>query len=119
MFGSFGMIAGTWLTLFGVVFVILGWRKIHRSEGLVTDGIYRFIRHPQYVGLLLIIFGWLLHWPTLLTLILFPLILTLYYRLAVSEDAALVQSFGAAFENYKRKTPRFFPHLGDIFYHRS
>jgi protein-S-isoprenylcysteine O-methyltransferase Ste14 len=57
MFGSFGMIAGTWLTLSGIMLVILGWRKIHRSEGLVADGIYRYIRHPQYLGLFLIIYA--------------------------------------------------------------
>jgi protein-S-isoprenylcysteine O-methyltransferase Ste14 len=118
MFGSFGMTAGTWLTLMGIVLVILGWRKIHKSEGLVTDGIYRYIRHPQYVGLFFIIFGWLLHWPTLLTLIIFPILVFVYYRLAVSEDTALAQSFGEAFEIYKRQTPRFFPHLGNLFHHR-
>jgi protein-S-isoprenylcysteine O-methyltransferase Ste14 len=119
MFGSFGMIAGTWLTLMGIALVILGWRKIHKSEGLVTDGIYRYIRHPQYVGLFFIILGWLLHWPTLLTLIIFPILVFLYYRLAVSEDTALTQSFGESFESYKRETPRFFPRLGDLFFRGS
>jgi protein-S-isoprenylcysteine O-methyltransferase Ste14 len=115
MFGSFGMIAGTWLTLSGIVLVIFGWRKIHKSEGLVTDGIYRYIRHPQYVGLFLIIFGWLLHWPTLLTLVISPILVFLYYRLAVSEESALTQHFGEAFEIYRRQTPRFFPRLGNYF----
>lgn len=117
MFGSFGMIAGTWLTLMGIVLVILGWRKIHKSDGLVTDGIYRHIRHPQYVGLFFIMFGWLLHWPTLLTLIFFPILFIVYYRLAVSEDKGLAQSFGEEFEIYKRKTPRFIPRLGNLFQH--
>ena len=112
MFGSFGMIAGTWLTLSGIVLVILGWRKIHKSEDLVTDGIYRYIRHPQYAGLFLIILGWLLHWPTLLTLIISPILVFVYYRLAVSEESALAQHFGDAFEMYKKQTPRFFPRLG-------
>ena len=113
IFGPFGMIAGTWLTLAGIVLVIVGWRKIHRSEGLVTDGIYRYIRHPQYVGLFCIIFGWLLHWPTLLTLIIFPILVFVYYRLSVSEDAFLSQNFGEAFNRYRQKTPRFFPRLGN------
>ena len=114
MFGSFGMITGTWLTLSGIVLVFLGWRKIHKSEGLVTDGIYRHIRHPQYIGLFLIMFGWLLHWPTLLTLILFPILLIVYYRLSVSEDRVLAQSFGEAFETYRRKTPRFVPRFANL-----
>ena len=115
MFGSFGMIAGTWLTLMGIVLVILGWRKIHKARGLVTDGIYRYIRHPQYAGIFCIICGWLLHWPTLLTLIIFPILTFVYYRLAVSEEAGLAKNFGEAFEIYKRQTPRFFPHFGNIF----
>jgi protein-S-isoprenylcysteine O-methyltransferase Ste14 len=69
--GSFGMIAGTWITLTGLILVVIGWREIHRARNLVTDGIYKYIRHPQYVGLFLILFGWLLHWPTLLTLKIF------------------------------------------------
>ena len=116
MFGRFGMIAGTWLTLAGIVLVIMGWRRIYRSEGLVTDGIYRLIRHPQYAGLFLIMLGWLLHWPTLLTLIFFPVLLVVYYRLAASEDAALQQYFGEEFETYKRQTPRFIPRLGSLFH---
>ena len=118
IFGSFGMIAGTWLTLMGIVLVILGWSKIHKSAGLVTDGVYRIIRHPQYVGLFFIMIGWLLHWPTLLTLIFFPVLLFVYYRLAISEDTALAQIFGEEFENYKSKTPRFIPHLGGLFRRR-
>jgi protein-S-isoprenylcysteine O-methyltransferase Ste14 len=113
------MVAGTWLTLMGIVLVILGWRKIHRSAGLVTDGIYRYIRHPQYTGLFFIIFGWLLHWPTLLTLIFFPILIFIYYRLAVSEERVLSRNFGEAFEIYKRQTPRFFPHFGNILRGRS
>ena len=116
IFGSFGMIAGTWLTLMGIVLVILGWRKIHQAQGLVTDGIYRYIRHPQYAGLFCIILGWLLHWPTLLTLIIFPILVFVYYRLAVSEENALAQNFGEAFEIYKRQTPRFFPRPGNLFH---
>ena len=118
VFGSFGMIAGTWLTLAGIVLVIAGWRKIHDADGLVTDGIYRFIRHPQYAGLFLIMIGWLLHWPTLLALVLFPVLLLVYYRLAVSEEGALAQRFGEAFAVYQQQTPRFIPRLGNLF-HRT
>ena len=114
--GSFGMIAGTWLTLAGIVLVIAGWRKVHNADGLVTDGIYRIIRHPQYAGLFLIMFGWLLHWPTLLTLILFPILLIVYHRLAASEDLALEQRFGEAYDVYRQQTPGFIPRLGNLFH---
>jgi protein-S-isoprenylcysteine O-methyltransferase Ste14 len=112
IFGSFGMIVGTWITLAGVVLVFLGWRQIHRAETLVTNGLYRYIRHPQYAGLFLIVMGWLLHWPTLLTLILFPIILMIYYRLALREERDLEEAFGTEYVEYRVKTPRFFPYPG-------
>jgi len=109
--GGFGMIAGTWITLAGILLVFLGWRKIHKAEGLVTDGVYGYIRHPQYVGLFLIMFGWLIHWPTLLTLILFPILIGVYYWLALKEEKGLEEVFGTEYERYKARTPRFFPRL--------
>jgi protein-S-isoprenylcysteine O-methyltransferase Ste14 len=108
-----------WMTLAGIVLVISGWRKIHKSQELVTDGIYRYIRHPQYTGLFLIMSGWLLHWPTLLTLIIFPILIFVYYRLAVSEETALAHNFGEAFEIYRQQTPAFFPHIKNFFPHKK
>jgi protein-S-isoprenylcysteine O-methyltransferase Ste14 len=67
----------------------------------------------------LIMFGWLLHWPTLLTLIILPILVFVYYRLAVSEESALAQHFGEPFETYKRQTPRFLPRFENIFGPRS
>jgi protein-S-isoprenylcysteine O-methyltransferase Ste14 len=107
--GSFGMIAGTWMTLMGLILVVIGWRKIHRAKDLVTAGIYKYIRHPQYVGLFLILFGWFLHWPTLLTLILLPFLVVVYYRLALREEADMTAAFGTEYENYMKQTPRFIP----------
>lgn len=109
--GGFGMIAGTWITLAGILLVFLGWRKIHKAADLVTDGVYGYIRHPQYVGLFLIMFGWLIHWPTLLTLILFPILMGSYYWLAMKEEKGLEEAFGREYERYKARTPRFFPRL--------
>jgi protein-S-isoprenylcysteine O-methyltransferase Ste14 len=75
------------------------------GEGLVKDSIYRYIRHPQYTGLFLIMFGWLLHWPAVLTLIIFPILVLVYYRLAVNEETALAKSYGKEFKIYRRQTP--------------
>jgi protein-S-isoprenylcysteine O-methyltransferase Ste14 len=111
IFGGFGMVAGTWMTLAGILLVLLGWRKIHRAQSLVTDGIYEYIRHPQYVGLFLIMFGWFLHWPTLLTLIIFPILVGVYYRLALREEKGLEEAFGDEYVRYKAQTPRFFPRI--------
>jgi protein-S-isoprenylcysteine O-methyltransferase Ste14 len=109
--GRFGMIVGTWVTLTGIVLVVLGWHKIHKAQDLVTDGLYKYIRHPQYTGLFLIMVGWILHFPTLLTLIIFPLLVLAYYRLAINEETQLEEAFGADYRKYKAQTPRFFPHL--------
>ncbi len=110
-FGSFGMIAGTWLTLFGLLLIVIGWRKIHGAQKLVTDGIYAYLRHPQYLGLFMIILGWLLHWPTLLTLILAPILLMIYYQQSRREERELFEVFGSEYEEYARRTPRFLPML--------
>jgi protein-S-isoprenylcysteine O-methyltransferase Ste14 len=107
--GSFGMIAGTWITLMGLILVVIGWRKIHGTRDLVTDGIYKYIRHPQYAGLFLILFGWLLHWPTLLTLLLFPILIVVYYRLALREEVEMTAAFGVEYKNYMKQTPCFIP----------
>lgn len=108
-FGTFGMIVGTWLTLIGLLLIVVGWQKIHGAQKLVTDGIYRHVRHPQYIGLFMIILGWLLHWPTLLTLILAPILLIVYYKLSRREEKELAEAFGSEYEEYARRTPRFLP----------
>ncbi len=105
------MIVGTWITLAGILLVFIGWRKIHKAKALVTDGVYNYVRHPQYVGLFLIMFGWLLHWPTLLTLTIFPILVTIYYRLALREENELEEAFGIEYQKYKEQTPRFFPYV--------
>jgi protein-S-isoprenylcysteine O-methyltransferase Ste14 len=109
MRGWTGVIVGSWMTLVGMLVVFIGWMRIHRSQGLVTDGIYRFVRHPQYTGLALILTGWILHWPTLLTLLMYPLLLFTYWRLSRSEDAEMATRFGAAHAHYVATTPRFIP----------
>jgi len=69
------------------------------------------IRHPQYLAFVLILLGFLLQWPTLLTLVVFPILLVMYARLAVTEEAEMRKQFGAELEAYAARTPRFFPRL--------
>jgi methanethiol S-methyltransferase len=110
-FGWPGMVVGAWLTLIGMVLVILGWRQIYRVEGLVQTGLYARIRHPQYTGIFLILTGWLLHWPTLLTLLMYPVLLVIYYRLARREERAMLAEFGEAYQEYCQRTAMFLPGL--------
>jgi protein-S-isoprenylcysteine O-methyltransferase Ste14 len=100
---------GVWMTLIGMLLVFFGWIKIHKSEGPVTSGIYRYIRHPQYTGIFLIITGWLFRWLNPTILIMYPILLILYYRLARGEEKHVLKEYGDAYLNYKGSTPMFFP----------
>ena len=82
-----------------------------RQHGLATTGPYAVIRHPQYVAFVLILLGFLLQWPTLLTLVMFPVLLVMYGRLALTEEAEMRAQFGEAFERYAQHTPRFIPRM--------
>jgi protein-S-isoprenylcysteine O-methyltransferase Ste14 len=100
---------GVWMTFFGMLLVFFGWMKIHKSEGLVTSGIYRYIRHPQYTGIFLIITGWLLRWLFPTILVMYPILLILYYRLARKEEKQVLKEYGDAYLKYIESTPMFFP----------
>ena len=80
-----------------------------RRNELAKTGPYAGIRHPQYVAFVLILLGFLLQWPTLLTLAMFPILLVMYARLAITEEAEMRQRFGAEFEACASHTPRFLP----------
>ncbi len=108
---------GFGLNIIGVAFVVLGWRSIHKEywskdsgEGrLVTSGIYRFVRHPQYTGFLLITLGLLVHWATIPLLVMWPILTVMYYRLARYEERTLEEEFGEEFIVYKKTVPMFIP----------
>jgi len=100
---------GVWMTLIGMLLVFFGWMKIHKSKGLVTSGIYRYIRHPQYTGIFLIITGWMFRWLNPTILVMYPILLFLYYRLARKEEKQVLKEYGDAYLKYKESTPMFFP----------
>lgn len=76
--------------------------------------IYSYVRHPQYVGFILVMFGFLLQWPTLLALAMFPVLVFMYVRLARSEERDALAEFGAAYERYMHDVPGFIPRLADV-----
>ena len=100
--GGFYLLSSAWNVLY----------HAQRRKALATSGPYARLRHPQYVAFVLILLGFLLQWPTLLTLLMFPVLLVMYARLAVNEEAEMRTRFGAEFEAYAQRTPRFFPKLG-------
>ncbi|WP_076591349.1 methyltransferase family protein [Herminiimonas arsenitoxidans] len=110
------MLIGGTFVMFGVVLLIAGWSQVYqaRREGrFVKDGLYGVIRHPQYLGIMLAVFGQIIHWPTLVTLILFPVIVLVYVRLAHKEERDMVRCFGTDYQDYMQQVPRFFPRKGD------
>ena len=79
---------------------------------MADSGPYASIRHPQYVAFVLVMFGFLLQWPTLITLVLFPILLVVYAQLARHEERDAVAEFGDAYRRYLERTPAFIPRLG-------
>ncbi|MBD3388380.1 MAG: DUF1295 domain-containing protein [Candidatus Altiarchaeales archaeon] len=102
------MIAGAAVTVFGLALIAAGWYQVYKSGGgVVTTGLYRYSRHPQYVGILLVTFGWIIHWPTIPTLAMWPVLAVVYYRLAREEEAWVEKQNPREFKEYREKTPMF------------
>lgn len=98
------------LMIIGYLLLSKGWTQIHAARGgLVTDGIYAYVRHPQYTGLFFVIVGFLVQWPTLLTVVMAPILLYAYAHLARVEERRAIMEFGQVYQDYVRKTPAFFP----------
>jgi len=97
--------AGFWM-------ISVGWAVLHAAQkqrAMATTGIYAQLRHPQYVGFILILTGFLLQWPTLLTLAMYPVLVVMYVRLARHEEKAAIAEYGDAYRGYMARTGRFFP----------
>lgn len=94
----------------GAFLVIFGWQQIHSSkQDLVTSGLYAHVRHPQYLGFLLLTLGMLIQWTTLLTLLMWPLLVVLYFRLARHEEKEMETMFGERYVEYKSQVPMLLP----------
>ncbi|KAF5049056.1 hypothetical protein SDC9_58043 [bioreactor metagenome] len=94
----------------GLIVIAIGWKGIHSGNGeLVTSGIYKYIRHPQYSGFVLMIVGFLIQWPTIITLIMAPILLIMYTKLAKKEEKKMVELFGEKYEEYRKQVPAFIP----------
>ncbi len=101
IFAGFILLAAAWNVLY----------KAQRTHTLATTGPYAYIRHPQYVGFITIMTGFLMQWPALLTLVMFPILVTMYVRLARREEREVQAEFGEAYARYAAQTPAFFPRL--------
>ena len=99
--GGFWLLAVSWRVLY----------EAQRAQRLASAGPYARIRHPQYVGFVLIMTGFLVQWPTLVTLVMYPILVYMYARLARREEAEMLEKFGDEYRRYAERVPAFFPRL--------
>jgi len=108
---SYGFIgAGFWS-------IAAGWKHLYaaqKAHRLAATGPYGYVRHPQYAGFVLIMVGFLLQWPTFATLLMFPVLLVVYRKLAIREEREVAAEFGAEWEAYASELPRFLPRLRQL-----
>jgi len=110
-FGPFHIVS---YILIGGGFILLAnaWKVLYKAQSehaLAVSGPYARIRHPQYVGFVLIMLGFLLQWPTILTVVMFPILVWMYMRLARSEEKIAQKEFGTLWDEYAKRTPTFIP----------
>ncbi|MBI5491293.1 MAG: isoprenylcysteine carboxylmethyltransferase family protein [Deltaproteobacteria bacterium] len=100
------------LIIAGFMLMASGWRKVHGAKGgLVTDGAYGYMRHPQYSGLFLVTIGLFIQWPTIITVLMWPVLIFAYYRLSKREEADMEREFGDAYKSYREQVPMFIPRI--------
>ena len=102
--GGFSLLANAWEVLY----------KSQKKQNLATSGIYAYIRHPQYLAFTLIIFGFLVQWPTLITLLMAPFLIWRYVRLARLEEMEMREQFGISYIRYQKQTAAFLPSIKQI-----
>jgi len=117
----FGGSTMAWVVVMGISLLFMlagytlmskGWKAVHGAHGqIVTDGVYAYVRHPQYTGLFLLITGFLIQWPTLLTVLMAPILVMAYVHLSRKEEQAMDKLFQDNYTQYCDQRPMFFPAL--------
>lgn len=105
-------IASNVLIILGFFILSSAWNVLHQAQKtktLAISGWYARCRHPQYVAFILIMFGFLLQWPTIPTLVMFPILVIVYVRLANKEERMVISEFGDEYLTYMSKTPAWIP----------
>ena len=106
------MAVSTVLMMIGFVTIYRGWKAIHSSrKELVTDGVYGYVRHPQYFGLIMVTIGLMVQWPTILALLMWPVLILMYIRLARKEEMDVEEIYGHLYLEYKKRVPMLIPNF--------
>jgi len=101
------------LIIGGLILISASWKMLYQAtkeQTIARTGPYKYIKHPQYVGFVIIIFGFLMQWPTLPTLIMAPILIIMYIRLARKEEKDVLQKY-PQYRDYFKKTPAFLPSI--------
>lgn len=117
--GYTGMYINIVLIIISLFLIINGWYHIYHKywkksigEGnVVKYGIYKYIRHPQYTGFILLTIGMVLEWATLLNIFMWPFICYIYYKLAKREERDMVEEFGEEYRSYMERSKMFIPFI--------
>jgi protein-S-isoprenylcysteine O-methyltransferase Ste14 len=103
------ILLGAYLGIFGVKQTTMKVAEIHRTEKIVTYGLYSKVRHPQYLGGLLAHLGASILLSSLFSLLITPLMILLIYLVSKKEEKELIKEFGESYETYKKNVPMFIP----------
>lgn len=103
------------LIVVGALIISSGWRSVHQAQGkIATDGLYRYVSHPQYTGFILVILGFLVQWPTIITIAMAPILIIRYVFLAKKEEKDMLSQFPVEYASYLKNRPRFFPTIAQL-----
>lgn len=104
----------TVLILGGLAVLGFAWKVLYKAQqthSIANTGLYSLVRHPQYIAFISIMLGYLITWPTGLTLIMFPILVTMYIRLARREERKALDEFDEEYKRYQEITPAFLPRI--------
>jgi len=92
--------------------IVAGWERIYCSrDSFATTGVYRVVRHPQYLGIIIGTGAFLIQWPTIITVLMWPILTYAYYRQAKREEQEMEEKFGETYQRYRARVPMFIPRL--------
>ena len=83
--------------------------KTRKEPQVITTGVFSFVRHPIYLGSILLYLGFIFLSLSLLSVLIWFIIIVFYHMISRYEEKLLTQRFGSVYEEYKKKVPMLFP----------